>query len=156
ANNEPFYLYDDNNLVTIYRRSDVGGGGDFGYQFGTTGELRFGYEGGWEKFSPHIGPVTELPAFSGGYAEARVQYRLDRLDDAVIPRKGQAAYASFRWSNTNPIATNQFPALEGAFQDYFRLSKPTSLFLRAYGGTTFDYDTGLPQFSLGGSERLVS
>ena len=33
--NNPFYLYDDNKLVSIYRRTDFGGAVDFGYQFGS-------------------------------------------------------------------------------------------------------------------------
>ena len=52
AENNPFYLYDNNKLVSIYRRTNLGGGVDVGYQFGTTGELRVGYEGGWENFAP--------------------------------------------------------------------------------------------------------
>jgi len=50
AMNQPFYLY-NNNLTTIYRRSTVGGGIDVGYQFGSIGELRVGYEGAWQHFS---------------------------------------------------------------------------------------------------------
>lgn len=155
-NNEPFYLYNDNKLITIYRRTNAGGGADVGYQFGTTGELRFGYEGGWEKFAPEIGPVTELPSFSGGFANAKIQYKLDRLDDAVIPRSGNALQADFLWSNVNPISTNQYPALDVSSVNYLRLSEPSSVFLNGYAGTTFNYDTGLPQFSLGGSRRLVA
>jgi NTE family protein len=154
--NNPFYLYDDNKLVSIFRRTDVGGAVDFGYQFGTTGELRFGYDGGWEKFSRQIGNPNELPSFSGAYGGPDVQYKLDRLDDAVIPRAGQNLQANFHWSNTSPYVTNQYPVLEVASQNYFRLNEPGSVFLNGYGGTTFNYETGLPQFSLGGSQRLVS
>ena len=154
--NDPFYLYDNNKLLSIYRRSDYGGGADVGYQFGTTSELRVGYEGGWEKFRPEIGNPNELASFSGAYANARVRYRLDRLDDPVIPRQGQAANVEFSWSNASPIATNQYPVLQGSFQAYHKINEPSSIFLNGYGGTTFDYETGLPQFSLGGSQRLVA
>ncbi len=154
--NNPFYLYNDNKLVSIYRRRDYGGGMDVGYQFGRTGELRFGYEGGWEKFSPQIGNPNELPTFSGAYADAKIQYRLDRLDDPVIPRAGQAADITFLWSSASPIATNQYPVLQGGFRVFHKLSEPSSVFFNGYGGTTFDYETGLPQFSLGGSQLLVA
>jgi NTE family protein len=156
AENDPFYLYDNNKLISIYRRTDLGGGVDAGYQFGTTGELRFGYDGGWEKFTRQIGNPNELPSFSGAYGGADVQYKLDRLDDAVIPRAGQNLQANFHWANTSPYVTNQYPVLEVVSQNYFRLSPLTSVFLHGYGGTTFNYETGLPQFSLGGSQRLVS
>jgi NTE family protein len=152
----PFYLYDDNQLVSTYRRTFGGGGFDVGYQFGITGELRVGYEGGWEKFNREIGNPNELPSFSGAYADVKAQYKLDRLDNAVIPRKGQFLQANFLWSNTDPFATNQYPVLEIASQNYFKLSEPSSIFLNAFGGTTLNYETGIPQFSLGGSQRLVA
>jgi NTE family protein len=156
ADDEPFYLYDDNQLVTVYRRSTAGGGIDVGHQFGITGELRVGYEGGWQRFAPEVGNRNELPTFSGGYGNARIQYKLDRLDDPVIPRTGQYLHADFQWWNASPVAPNQYPALEVGSQNYFRLNEPSSVFLNGFGGTTFNYATGLPQFSLGGSARLVS
>ena len=152
----PFYLYDNNKLQTVYRLHNYGGGADVGYQFGTTGELRVGYEGGWQKFLPEIGNRSLLPTFSGGYGDARVEYQLDRRDDAVIPRQGQGAAVDFRWYNANPIAPNPYPALEASGESFFRISQPASVFLRGFGGTTFNYETGFPQFSLGGSQRLVA
>src|SRR5271166_3401516 len=155
ADSIPLYLYDDNRLTATYRRTLLGGGVDVGYQFGTTGELRVGYEGGWENFNREIGNV-ELPNFSGAYGFTKIQYKLDRLDDAVIHRRGQSFQGDFLWSNTSPIATNQYPVLEVASENFFKLNEPSSVFLNGYGGTTFDYETGLPQFSLGGSRRLVA
>jgi NTE family protein len=154
--NNPFYLYSNNKLVSTYRRTTGGGGVDVGYQFGNTSELRFGYEGGWEKFHPVVGNANDLPSFSGSFADARVQYRLDRLDNAVIPRQGQAADVSFLWSNANPLAVGQFPVFEAGGRSFFRISEPASVFLGVFGGTTFNYGTGIPQFSLGGSQRLVA
>ncbi len=154
--NNPFYIYDDNKLLSIYRRTDFGGGLDTGYQFGRTSELRFGYEGGWEKFTRQIGNPNELPSFAGGYGDAKVQFRMDRLDDAVIPRAGQNLLADFHWANASPYVSNSYPVLEVGSQNYFRLNEPSSVFLSGYGGTTFNYETGLPQFSLGGSQRLVA
>ena len=151
----PVYLYDNNQLVSTYRRSVGGGGIDLGYHFGITGELRVGYEGGWEKFDREIGP-SQLPTFSGAYGNVKLQFKLDRLDDAVIPRQGQFLQTDFLWSNTNPLAVNQYPVAEIASQNYFKLNEPSSVFLNGYAGTTFNYETGIPQFSLGGSQRLVA
>ena len=156
ADSDPFYIYDNNKLLSIYRRNTLGGGLDFGYQFGTTGELRVGYEGGWERFARQIGNPNELPTISGSYGDARMQYKLDRLDDAVIPRAGQNLQVNFQWTNTSPAAPKPYPVLEVESQNYFRLNEPSSVFLSGYGGTTFDYQTGLPQFSLGGSRELVA
>lgn len=152
----PFYIYNENKLISIYRRDEGGGAVDVGYQFGTTGELRVGYEGGWQKFDPQIGNRNELPTFSGGYGATRVQYRLDRLDNAVIPRSGQALDTQFLWTNASPEAPNQFPSLQVASRNFFRISEPSSVFLSAFAGSTLNYRTGLPQFSLGGSQMLVA
>ncbi len=156
ALNNPFYLYDDNKLLTIYRETNAGGGLDTGYQFGRIAELRVGYEGGWEKFARQIGNPNELPSFSGGYGNVKVQFRMDRLDDAVIPRAGQNLLVDFHWSNASPFVSNSYPVLEVGSRNFFRFGEPNSVFLSGFGGTTFNYETGLPQFSLGGSQRLVS
>jgi NTE family protein len=157
AYSDPLYFYENNQLVSTYRKNAAGGGLDFGYLFGNVGELRFGYEGGWEGFQRQVGNPTELPSLSGAYAVARVQYRLDRLDDPVIPRKGQSLLADFQWTNSSPLAGGAYPSLEVASQNFFKLSEPASVFLNGYAGTTFNYyDTGLPQFSLGGSRLLVA
>jgi NTE family protein len=156
ANSNPFYIYDNNKLLSIYRHNTLGGGLDFGYQFGTTGELRVGYEGGWERFARQIGNPNELPSVSGSFGDARIQYKLDRLDNAVIPRAGQNLQVNFQWTNTSPAAPKPYPVLQVLSQNYFRLNEPSSVFLNGYAGTTFDYETGLPQFFLGGSQRLVA
>lgn len=156
VDSNPFYIYSDNNLAAVYRKRTSGGGLDIGYEFGRTGELRFGYEGGYERFSTEIGNRSELPTFSGTYGDARVQYTLDRLDDPVIPRQGQFVQADWEWVNTSPIAPAPYPLVEAKAQDFFRISEPSSIFLSGYVGSAFDYQTGLPQFSLGGSTELVA
>ncbi len=156
ADNDPLYLYNNNTLFSIYRRTTLGGGADVGYQFGTTGELRVGYEAGWQKFDRQIGNASDLSNFSGGYGATKVQYKLDRLDDPVIPRAGQSFTGDFYWYNASPEAPNPYPVLEGNGQAFFRLNEPSSVFISGSAGTTFNHETGLPQFSLGGSRQLVS
>ena len=156
VNSVPFYIYQDNQLISTYRRNFAGGGIDMGYQFGNVGELRLGYEGGWEGFNLETGNPNQLPSFSGAYGDIRAQYRLNTYDSAVIPRKGSALDATFLWSNTNPLATNQYPALEVSSRNFFKISEPASVFVNGYVGSTLNYATGIPQFSLGGSQRLVA
>ena len=156
ADNNPLYLYDNNQLAAIYRRTTLGGGVDAGYQFGNTGELRVGYEGGWQNFAPQIGNRSELESFSGGYGASKFQYRLDRLDDPVIPRSGESFLGDFYWYNASPEAPKPYPVLEGEGEIFHRLNEPSSVFLSGTAGTTFNHETGLPQFSLGGSRYLVS
>ena len=153
---DPLYFYNDNQLVSTYRKNFGGGGIDVGYEFGNVGELRVGYEGAYESFQRQIGS-SQLPNVSGSYGAVRLRYQLDRLDDPVIPRQGQAAQVDFLWTNASPLSTGQFPALEVVSQNFFKISEPSSIFLNGFAGTTFNnYNTGLPQFSLGGSRVLVS
>ena len=75
----------------------------------------------------------------------------------MIPRSGQNLQADFFWTNTSPLAPKPYPVAEIASQNFFRLNEPSSVFLNGFAGTTFNYyNTGLPQFSLGGSQRLVA
>ncbi len=156
VDDDPYYIYDENKLLSIYRRTTAGGGIDVGYQFGRTGELRVGYEGGWESLVPQIGNRNDLPNVSGGYGDSRIQYRLDRLDDAVIPFAGQSFQGDFLWNNASPAAPKPYPVLEGNGQLHHRLNEQSSIFLDGSAGTTFNYATGIPQFSLGGSRELVA
>ena len=149
-------LYSGNDLVALYRRREAGGGLDVGYQFGRTGELRLGYEGGYERLSPQIGFSSVLPTVSGTTGDVRMQYILNRLDDPVIPRAGQALQFYTKWFNTNPASPGSFPLSEVQSQNFLRLSDPSSVFLNAYGGTSYGYKTGIPAFSLGGSQRLLA
>jgi NTE family protein len=151
-----YNVYSGDNLIADYRKREAGGGVDVGYGFGHTGELRLGYEGGYERLSRQIGNPTVLPVVSGGTGDVRLQYLLDNLDDPVIPRAGQSLRVSTKWFNDNPGAPQGFPLSELQSQNFFRLSNPSSIYLNAYGGTSFDYKTGIPPFSLGGTQRLLA
>src|SRR5215469_8630853 len=54
---DPLYFYNDNQLISTYRKNFGGGGIDVGYQFGNIGELRVGYEGGYASYQRQIGPT---------------------------------------------------------------------------------------------------
>ncbi len=153
--NLPIYIYEENSQIATYRAQSSSGAIDFGRIDGRTGELRLGYEGGWQKYKRQSGDPT-LPTFSGPFADMRLQYTMDRLDEAVLPRQGQYLLGTFRWFNVNPVDSGAFPSLEGASQNYFKLDDPSSVFFNGYAGTTFNYDTGIPQFSLGGSVRMLA
>ena len=54
-------------------------------------------------------------------------------------------------SGTMPVRKppNSFPCSRSVPGISSGLSEPSSVFLNGFGGTTFNYETGLPQFSLG-------
>jgi NTE family protein len=155
-NSQQLNVYSGSTLLASYRLRQALGGLDTGYAFGRTGEFRLGYEGGYEKVSPEIGNIPTLPTTSGTTGDARIQYQLTTLDDPVIPRSGTSLLMYTKGFNTNPAAPGPFPVSEIQAQHFFRLNAPTSVFVGAFGGSSYGYRTGVPSFSLGGSQRLVA
>jgi NTE family protein len=155
-NSQQFNVYSSNTLVASYRIRQALGGIDTGYAFGRTSELRLGYEGGYEKASPTIGSVPDLPTTSGTTGDGRIQYELTTLDNPVIPRSGVGLLMYTKGYSTNPAAPGPFPVTEIQSEAFFRLNEPSSVYVAAFGGSSYGFKTGLPSFSLGGSRKLVA
>jgi NTE family protein len=155
-NSQQLNIYSGNDLQASYRIRQVLGGLDTGYSFGRTGEFRLGYEGGYEKASPTIGNAPVIPTTSGTTGDARIQYKLDTLDDPVIPRSGVGLVMYTKGFNANPAAPGPFPLSEIQAEAFFRLNAPSSVYVAASGGSSYGYKTGIPSFSLGGSRKLVA
>jgi len=156
VNSQQFNIYSTNTLVASYRIRQALGGLDTGYGFGRTGEFRLGYEGGYETASPVIGNVPALPTTSGSTGDVRIQYQLNTLDNPVIPRSGVSLLMYTKGYTTNPAAPAPFPLSEIQAEAFFRLNAPSSVYVAAFGGSSFGYKTGIPTFSLGGSRQLVA
>jgi NTE family protein len=156
VNSQQINIYSSNNLLATYRLRQVLGGIDTGYAFGKVGEFRLGYEGGYEKATRTIGSVPEFPTTSGPTGDARIQYQLNKLDNPVIPRSGVAMTMYTKGFNTNPAAPGPFPVSEIQSEGFFRLNEPSSVYVAAFGGSSYGYKTGVPSFSLGGSRQLVA
>jgi len=150
------FVYNGDTLIATYRTREILGGLDVGYGFGNTGELRLGYEGGHEKLSPQIGNSAVLPTVSGTTGDVRLQYQFNTLDNPAIPRSGQSIQMYTKGFNANPAAPGAFPVSEIRLQNFLRLNEPSSVFFGASGGSSYGYKTGIPAFSLGGSQRLVA
>jgi len=147
-----FDAYSRETFVAEYTRRHLGGGVDFGYEFGRVLELRVGYEAYDLKLEPLIGNPDELPAAQGLVGDTRMRIVLNNVDDPVIPRQGQYAEFSFDWYDTAPRAPNAFATVGGRASFFQRLDSPSSVYFSVQGGTSFGYmQTGLPQFSVGGS-----
>ena len=155
-NSYQYPLFNGNDLISIYRNRLVLGGLDVGYGFGRTGELRVGYEGGYQNLSPQFGNTQYLPTVSGGTGDVKVQYTLNTLDEPVVPRSGESLKIWTKYYNANPGAPQGFPESQAEIQNVFRISAPSSVFLNAYGGTTNGYKPGVPAFALGGITRFVA
>jgi NTE family protein len=155
-NSQQLNVYSKSTLLASYRLRQAGGGIDTGYQFGRTGEIRIGYEGGYERISPEIGVIPTLPTTSGTTGDIRLQYELNTFDQPVVPRSGTHILAYTKGYTVNPAAPGAFPVSEIRVQQFFTLNKQSSLYVSASGGTSYGYQTGVPSFSLGGSQRLVA
>ena len=155
-NSYQYPIYNASNLLALYRNRLSFGGVDLGYTFGRTAEVRLGYEGGHQRLSPQIGNDARLPTIAGSTGDVRFQYSLDRLDHPVVPRSGESVKFYTKYFHTNPAAPEGFPVSELQLQNFFRLSDPSSVFVNAYGGTSYGYKTGIPPFALGGGTRFVA
>jgi NTE family protein len=155
-NSQQLNLYSGSTLQASYRLRQALGGLDAGYEFGRIAEFRLGYEGGYEKVSPEVGNVPTLPTTSGTTGDTRIQFQLNTLDDPVIPRSGASLLMYTKGYNVNPAAPSAFPVSEIQAEEFFRFNAPTSMFVSASGGSSYGYKTGVPAFSLGGSQRLVA
>jgi NTE family protein len=155
-NSQQLNIYSGNTLEASYRLREALGGIDTGYAFGRTGEFRLGYEGGYQHLSPEIGNVPTLPTTSGATGDIRIQYQLNTLDQPVVPRVGISLLVYTKGYTTNPAAPGAFPLTEIQAQKFFRVNHPSSIFVGAFGGSSYGYKTGVPAFSLGGSQRLVA
>jgi NTE family protein len=154
ATNTPFDLYDGDKRVAAYRERNLGGGFDAGIAFDRSSELRLGYQIENLRLSRNIG-VPEFPDVGGRQGVMRILYRVDHTDDRSVPRKGYRLDTSFRYFDTNPLASEGFPVAEVRSSFFHRVNLPSSVFLTASGGSTFGYhDVGVPPFSLGGPLRL--
>lgn len=154
ASSTPFDLYDGDTRIAAYRQRDLGGGFDAGIAIDRYSELRAGYQLEHFNLTRNIG-AQEFPNVGGRQGFTQLLYRVDRTDDRSVPRQGYRLETSFRYYDSNPLASGTFPVVEMRSQLFHRLNQPSSLFLMASGGSTFGFDNvGVPPFSLGGPLRL--
>ncbi|MBZ5527025.1 MAG: patatin-like phospholipase family protein [Acidobacteriia bacterium] len=154
GSNAALKIYAQNDPQAEYRVNRAETAADLGYAFNRFNELRVGYEGGY--YSDKLRSGTPLlPAVNEDWRGARVRFRTDWTDSPVIPRRGVRADMNFHWYKKAPGSAGNFPSLELRTGLFAPATKKTSFFLLSSGGTTFGYEqTGLPQFFLGGPERL--
>jgi NTE family protein len=156
AQNNEEDFYSGQTLIAEYRDRQGGGAFDVGRLFNGSSELRLGYQAGEQQFSPSVGS----PIF--GTLEGRTgvtSLRFNRIgrDDPIIPSRGFDLYFRTQWTDANPGAKGGFPVTETQMTMFKPLDFSSSVFFSAAGGTTFTYhQTGVPPFSLGGSQNLVA
>ena len=150
----PFDIYHHSRRIADYRIREAGGALDLGYAIDRFSELRVGYEAGYLQSALRIGEPI-LNTISGRVGVASIRYDLDRLDSPIVPRRGEAVTLRTQWTEASPGAAHGFPLSE-LFASVVRpVSKRGSVYVEAFGGTTFGHDqTGVQQFFLGGPGHL--
>ncbi|HSE39284.1 MAG TPA: patatin-like phospholipase family protein, partial [Acidobacteriota bacterium] len=114
-----------------FRESSIGA--DVGYQFGTTGEVRLGYQIGRLKASREIGDPV-LPELAGEESEVSLRFLHDNVDSAVIPTRGFLLSSGLRYVIDSPVleglendqSFTQFSARAAAF---FPFSPKNTIFV---------------------------
>jgi len=154
ASDTSFKIYSKNDPLAEYRVGRASIGVDFGFGFNRFTEVRAGYEVGDLDAKLRLG-TPEFASVSGRTGNFRFTLLTDHADDPIIPRRGYRFDTLFRYVDTSPGATENFPALDMRLSYFQPVSKPGSIFFTAEGGSTFGFrHTGIPQYFLGGPGRL--
>ena len=142
--------------VAEYRVRYAGAGVDLGYGFSRFLQARVGYEVGYLDASLRLGAPV-LGDVRGQESGPRLRVVYDDTDDPVIPRRGAAVDAGLRWYVRSSGAPDGFRAGTLRASRFQPITRPSSVFLVAEGGTTFgEIDTGRDLFSVGGADGLLA
>ena len=157
------YVGWDQNLVNIYNADaarvaqyivrEFRGGLDLVADFGTWGELRFGYEGGTAKAKLKVGnPV--FPDLSASNGELHASAIVDQVDNVNFPKEGYYGRIAFRMPRESLGADSSYETLSGGFLGAQTVGRFTGTLL--FKGAD-SLKTNLPfydQFTLGGLFNL--
>jgi NTE family protein len=155
ASNSAFNIYHKDNLQAIYRVDRASGGIDVGYAISHFSEVRVGYGIGYASADLRLGS-PEFSSYSGRVGHVQARYVLDHTNDPILPTVGYYVQTNFNFYDSFPNTPQGFPTLEATVQ-YFQpvLHHHDDIFITASGGSTLGYQqTGVPQFFLGGVNRL--
>ncbi len=153
--NAPFDVYSRNSRLAEYRYRHAISHLDLGYNFDRYSEIRVGYEAGWLQYEPDLVRFNVLTPVEGRQDVTRISYRLNRLNDAVVPSNGVALNTNFGLYDARPGALDRFSTLDTHIEAFKSLKATDTIFGLVSGGSTLGYDkTGIPIYTLGGPFRL--
>jgi NTE family protein len=159
--NRTFNLISDDAITARYAQTLSTVGADFGINLGRDSDVRVGASLGWMDATVKIGDPG-LPSASGKQTEARLVWRLDTQDSALVPSRGTNAESRFTYTFDGPEITIDgdpftperssvgLPQLMGE-ANWFRSSGARNrFFLLGGAGTSFDNSPlQTDQFALG-------
>jgi NTE family protein len=151
----PVYMWSDQKRIAERMSLTEGGGIDVGYVVSHFTELRAGYAIHHQIWHTTTGSDSQ-PDFQGNIQTARIQYRFNGQDRAMVPRHGLRVDASAAYQ-FNATRSENAPRLEGT-TTYFRdIGHGNTLSFSFEGGTMFGRQIADPfRFTLGGPLRLTA
>jgi len=151
----PEYIWENQQKIAERITQTAGGGIDFGFTRDNFTEWRVGYQMTHQTWNTTTGS-DGLPDLQGNSQLARVQYRYNGQDRAMVPLHGLRVEASAGYQ-FNTVHSVSAPRLEGT-STYFRdLGRGNTVSLSLEGGTMFHREVADPfRFTLGGPLRLMA
>ena len=147
-------IYFDNDSVARYLTRALGGGLDFGINFGRAAELRLGYQWANVDAGVDIG-LPVLPDFEEKYGALRARFVFDTLDDWAFPTRGLFSQVNLMASREALGGNLSFERAEARLELPLHLGTRHRASVNMRGGTSFGSDLPFNQlFSLGGFLNL--
>jgi NTE family protein len=139
-----------------YREKRNGLGIDFGYQFNTRTELRFGQGVQWYSQHRTIGTAV-AQEFSLVPLVSKVRLQYFGQNDVMVPTQGSIVSTTYNYYTKRPNGSGGYSQMEGSLEHFIPLGSRDSLFTIGRGGTSFGADNlGLAGLNLGGPLRLTA
>ena len=151
----PVYIWGNQQKIAERLTFMVGGGVDVGYAQSHKTEWRAGWQQVYEQWHTITGS-DGLPDLNGDAQLARIQFRYNGQDRAMVPRNGLRVDASAGYQY-NAVGSSNAPRIEAAGAYFRDIGRGNTLSLSLEGGTMFQRHVADPfRFTLGGPLRLTA
>jgi NTE family protein len=128
-----FQVFAEEQALGTYQVSRAAVGTDLGYDFGTWGELRVGYERAWGQGRRKVGN-PEFPDVDWDEGGVTASMEVDQLDNVNLPHEGGYAKATYYGNRTSLGATSSYDQFFGTGVAVQTIGRWTGL-AHAEGGT---------------------
>jgi NTE family protein len=152
-------LFREEEQIAQYNLREYAGALDIGYEFGTTDQVRLGYQGGHLSASRTVGDPV-LPEVSGARSLSYLVWHHDSVDSAVIPTHGFLVNSELRYVIDSPVldeTLNDSSLTQFLFRGaaFIPAGPKNTLFAIGEGDTSFGDHPGVSeQFTIGGLFRV--
>jgi outer membrane protein assembly factor BamA len=152
-------LFLDEEAIAQYSVREYAAALDIGYEFGTSDQIRLGYQGGHISANRTIGAPV-LPEVSGARSLSYLSWQHDNTDSAVIPTRGFLVSTELRYVIDSPVLEgslndSSFPQFLFRGAAFIPAGPKNTVFALGEGDTSFDnHPTAIEQFTIGGLFRV--